>query len=222
MDVAWDILVIAGVEKARLVQGAVGFAGVRLDFKPYTHSLLAALALGVAVWLCCYYGRFLPSVLYAGPMLAAVVASHWLFDALVHRPDLPLYDSKFFFGSGLWDHSALTSLILEEGVFAGALTVYWWWGDGRTGRGSKQLVMFGLVLLGIQGVMGSLPLRRSFPFALFSSDAVAASWLAASGLLFYAGCAWWVNRLESRKELEGNYAGTKTRVVSSDAERLSD
>jgi len=53
-----------------------------------------------------------------------VALSHWCLDALVHRPDLPLYaGSPLEVGLGLWN-SIPTSVLLESLMFAGAVWLY--------------------------------------------------------------------------------------------------
>ena len=59
---------------------------------PWSHGLLAgvgwsALA-GVAALAC--YPRLGPARLRAALLVAAAVFSHWLLDALVHAPELPV------------------------------------------------------------------------------------------------------------------------------------
>jgi hypothetical protein len=51
------------------------------------------------------------------------VLSHWVFDWLVHRPDLPLYDNTATVGLGLWNYVGL-SLALEVLLLGGGLWLY--------------------------------------------------------------------------------------------------
>lgn len=120
-DLLWPLLVLAGVEKVRIdpdspLQMHIGF----LKY-PYSHSLVLTnvLALVVGVVLAWISGI---------PIVALVFvlgsASHWLLDAVVHLPDLPVLgfsggDKKV--GLGLWRHGPLTFAL--EFIFYAAVTV---------------------------------------------------------------------------------------------------
>jgi len=53
-----------------------------------------------------------------------VVVSHWVLDALTHRPDLPLVPGGAArIGLGLW-HSLLASLVVELAIFAVGVGLY--------------------------------------------------------------------------------------------------
>jgi hypothetical protein len=57
-------------------------------------------------------------------VLALAVVSHWLLDAVVHRPDLPLVPGgTHLVGLGLWSSLAAT-LLVEVTVFAGGVWLY--------------------------------------------------------------------------------------------------
>jgi hypothetical protein len=60
-----------------------------------------------------------------GAMVAgALVVSHWLLDALMHRPDLPLYPGgEVRVGLGLWNSLAGT-LTVELSLFAVGIWLY--------------------------------------------------------------------------------------------------
>lgn len=74
---------------------------------PYSHSLVAAIVWAAAAWCVTgVAGRQWVSVSRrAGPVVAAAVVSHWLLDALVHIPDLPIAGpGSTLVGLGLWEH----------------------------------------------------------------------------------------------------------------------
>ena len=57
-------------------------------------------------------------------VLGLAVVSHWLLDALTHRPDLPLLPSSpTLVGLGLWNSVAAT-VVVEGTMFAGAAAMY--------------------------------------------------------------------------------------------------
>jgi hypothetical protein len=72
--------------------------------------------------LRCEYdiSRYRRGALIAG----AAVLSHWLLDALAHRPDLPLYPgSTVYAGLGLWN-SVSGTIIVEVGMFVAGVWLY--------------------------------------------------------------------------------------------------
>lgn len=91
LDVLWAPLVILGIEKVRIVPGVTASNPLDLYYMPYTHSLVSAL-----VWsgLAAAAYRLLarPTRGRTALLLGLAVFSHWIFDLVVHRPDLPLYD----------------------------------------------------------------------------------------------------------------------------------
>jgi hypothetical protein len=53
-----------------------------------------------------------------------VLISHWLLDALSHRPDLPLYPgSSTYIGLGLWN-SRVATIVVESTIFAWGAMIY--------------------------------------------------------------------------------------------------
>src|SRR5215471_1915811 len=89
LDVAWAPLVLAGIEKVRIVPGVTASNPLDLYYMPYTHSLVYALVT-----------RRRPAAT-AALIVGAAVFSHWVLDLVVHRPDLPLYDNAAKVGLGL-------------------------------------------------------------------------------------------------------------------------
>src|SRR5216683_2494469 len=89
LDVFWSLFVLIGVEKVRIVPGITASNPLDLYYMPYTHSLVAAILWSVAVAVI---ARLLPGVTTrpAAVWVGIAVFSHWVFDLLVHRPDLPL------------------------------------------------------------------------------------------------------------------------------------
>jgi hypothetical protein len=72
---------------------------------PYSHGLLASIGwsalAGIATFL--WYPRLEHARVRAAAFVAAAVFSHWLLDALVHAPELPVAGSSSAkLGIGLW------------------------------------------------------------------------------------------------------------------------
>jgi hypothetical protein len=117
VDVAWAVLVLAGVERFRIEPGLPSNPLV-LEHMPWTHSLVATALWGGFASLAARR-----SFAWATPRAAAVlglaVASHWLLDLVVHRPDLTLWGAEPKLGLALWNHTGV-ALALELGLLGAA------------------------------------------------------------------------------------------------------
>jgi hypothetical protein len=121
LDELWPILLLAGIERVRIVPGLMAANVLDFEFYPYSHSLVAALAWAVLIGLAYFALRRCGRGAW---IVAACVASHWFLDVPMHRPDLPLYPgSRTLVGLGLWNSVPLT-LIVELALFALGLAVY--------------------------------------------------------------------------------------------------
>jgi hypothetical protein len=140
LDIAWAGLIMAGIEKVRVMPGLPGNP-LDLYFMPYTHSLPAALLwAGLAALVAARgFGRSRRTAL----LLGLVVLSHWGLDLLVHRPDLPLGFTGPKLGLGLWSLPQL-EMALEMALLA--LTGGWWIAV-RGRRGQRAGPALGLIAL---------------------------------------------------------------------------
>jgi len=120
LDLAWPVLVLAGVEEVRIAPGDNAFTRLAFVSYPITHSAAA-----VALWSVLFGAVYLARTGYrAGAWVTgALVASHWLLDAVVHRPDLPLWPGGPKVGLGLWG-SVPATLALEGAAFAAGAWLY--------------------------------------------------------------------------------------------------
>jgi hypothetical protein len=87
---------------------------------PYSHGLVASLAWSAAAGAVAFaaYRRQGAARVRIALLVAAAVSSHWLLDALVHRPELPLVGSDSpKVGLGLWS-SLPTALCIEVAILA--------------------------------------------------------------------------------------------------------
>jgi hypothetical protein len=142
LDVVWALLVLLGVEHLRL-DPSLPSNPLDLYDMPWTHSLAAAVVWSVLAGALA--SRWLASA-RAGAVVAATVASHWVFDWLVHRPDLPLWPGSAKLGLGLWDHPAW-ALALELSLLLGSAWLCARRMSAPAGRGIARLVA---ALAGIQ------------------------------------------------------------------------
>lgn len=121
IDLLWPTLLLAGAERVRIAPGATAVTPLVFEHYPWSHSLAAVLAwaaLAGALYFAVKRDR------RGATVLAALVASHWLLDAIVHAPDLPLYPgSATLAGMGAWSSVALT-LAIELPLFAAGAWLY--------------------------------------------------------------------------------------------------
>jgi hypothetical protein len=144
LDVAWAPLILLGIEKVRIVPGITASNPLDLYYMPYTHSLIAALLWSAAAFLGYrYVASIRPRA--AALVVSAAVFSHWVFDFLVHRPDLPLYDDTAKVGLGLWNMPML-AFGLEIFLLFGGMWLYF-----RSGAPRRlATAVFGLIMVVIQ------------------------------------------------------------------------
>ena len=125
LDLILWMLVLAGIESVEVPADFTRRHYFVFTF-PYSHGLLAGLgwsALGAGVtWLVTRSweserGR-------AAALVAAAVFSHWILDALVHVPGLPVSGSgSWMVGLGLWDRLPL-ALGIEVAVTIAGLVLF--------------------------------------------------------------------------------------------------
>lgn len=172
LDVIWSILVMAGVEKVRIVPGFMQGSPLDLYYMPYTHGLLGALVLsaflGGAVTL--FYRRNRAPVFW---VVAACVFSHWLLDLVVHKPDLWIYDGvKVGFGLWRWIWISLPLELVTLAVGA------WFYARYVPARGYGNVILWVFV-----AAMAGLELYGAFGLVPASPAAEARTALLAYGVL---------------------------------------
>ena len=121
LDLIWPLFLLLGWERVKIDPGNTAFTPLDFVSYPYSHSLATTM-----LWAAlCGYGYMQYTQDRAGAnVVGALVVSHWLLDALTHRPDLPLYPgSAVFVGASLWDNVAQT-LSIESAMFAAGVTLY--------------------------------------------------------------------------------------------------
>ena len=180
-DLLWPFLLLAGVEQVAIAPGDTAFTPLRFVSYPISHSLLTVL-MWALLWSVAYYvtrgdRRGACAVLL-------LVASHWLLDALTHRPDLPLSPwGQIRVGAGLWN-SVQVTLVLELVTFAVGMLLYLraTVPADRTARFATWSLFAMLVLIEIGTLLGPPP-----------PSAEAVAWVALS-LWLLVLWAWWADR----------------------------
>ena len=113
VDLLWPVFLLLGIERVVIVPGATAVTPLDFIYYPFSHSLLTDVG-----WACLFAGLYKIVKGRSALCLWFVVMSHWLLDALTHRPDLPLYPgSSRYVGLGLWNHR-IGTLLVEGLIFA--------------------------------------------------------------------------------------------------------
>ncbi len=156
LDLLWPLFLLAGWEKVLIEPGNTAFTPLAFVRYPFSHSLLAAVAWAL-LFAGSYYGLTRRGA--GSAVIGATVASHWLLDALVHRPDLPIFPgSGVRAGLGLWN-SVEATVVVEGLIFLSGAWLYLRQTRprDRAGRYSPFAFLAVLVLLYTANVLGPPP-----------------------------------------------------------------
>lgn len=156
VDLLWPIFLLLGLEHVRIDPGNTVVTPLDFYDYPITHSLLGSLGwafgLGIIYWTV---RRNLKGAWIVG----GTVLSHWVFDAIAHRPDLPILPGRGpMVGLGLWN-SLPGTIVVELGLFIAGLAIYL-----RSTRSQDRIGFYGLwclivilVLIWLGNVFGPPP-----------------------------------------------------------------
>ena len=122
IDLLWPVLLIAGVERVRVDPGNTAFTPLAFDAYPWSHSLAMVLLWSL---LGGFVTRAITGKSRPAWIVGVLVLSHWVLDALTHRPDLPLapWESAPRVGLELWSSIPATFLV-EGAIFATGIALY--------------------------------------------------------------------------------------------------
>jgi hypothetical protein len=179
-DALWPLLLLLGLEEVRIAPGITAVTPLDFVAYPYSHSL-AALAVWAGLFGLVHLA--LRRERTSAWVLGLLVLSHWVLDALSHRPDMPVYPGGPLVGAGLW-FSLPATLAVEFGLYLAGVWIYLAHTRARDRTGSLALwcLVALLVVLYLGATFGPPP-----P----SVHALAASALA--GWLFVPW-AYWIDR----------------------------
>lgn len=184
LDLLWPLFLLAGLEQVRVDPRNTRFTGLAFDSYPWSHSLAMVLAWGA---LAAVVSARATAARRTGLLVGAVVLSHWGLDALVHRPDLPLWPGGPVAGLGLWN-SVPATLAVEGALFACG-TAAWLRVAGPQGAPGR-IAYWGLILL--TGAVWILqPCAPPPPSATAVAVGGLATWLLPPW-------AWWIDRAAAR------------------------
>jgi hypothetical protein len=148
VDFLWAGFVIAGVEKVRIVENFIGLSPLDLYYMPFTHGLPSAVLLSLL------FGGVV-GLAFKGNRVAIVAAVattaflHWLFDWIVHAPDLPLIFNEMKVGIGLWAYPQV-SVPLEVGLLFLGIWLYERAAPSPRRAGTVALWLLGLAMAALQ------------------------------------------------------------------------
>lgn len=131
LDLLWPAFLLLGWEHARIAPGITRVQPLDFYDYPISHSLLMTV-----VWSSLAGAAYYAVRRDAGgaKIVGILVASHWVLDFVVHRPDLPLWPGGPLAGLGLWN-SWVASLFIEFLIFAAGVWTYLKSGKARDGIG---------------------------------------------------------------------------------------
>ncbi len=155
-DIIWPLFLALGWEKVRIIPGWTAVNALDFTRYPLSHSLLADV--GWAFLLGGIYLVFRKNLRGAFWVWFCVL-SHWLLDAIAHRPDLPLYPgSSTLAGLGLWN-SVSGTLLVEGTLFIAAVILYSYATEPRDKTGDYAYRSFVglLIFLYLLGLMSPAP-----------------------------------------------------------------
>ena len=121
IDLVWPLFLLAGIERVAIDPGNTAFTPLDFVHYPWTLRLVAALGWSVAAaaGASVVVRRTAERVL-----VGALVFSHWVLDAVTHRPDLPLWPGDApKVGLGLWN-SIPATIAVEGALTAAGLWLY--------------------------------------------------------------------------------------------------
>jgi len=128
VDLIFFSLTLFGLENFNLIENYTESTHFKLEYMPYSHSLVAVLSWSIAIYLVLKLlmnkEKQQSEKMTVTMAVAIAVISHWCLDLVVHTPDLPLFiDNTHFYGFGLWNNAMLT-YILEAILLVGGLYLY--------------------------------------------------------------------------------------------------
>ena len=179
-DMLWPLLLLAGIERVRIVPGLLPASPFDFTSYPISHSLAAQLGWGALLGLIYFAvkrdGR---SALLVG----GLVPTHWLLDFIAHRPDMPIYPGGAKYGLGMWNSVPLT-ISVEYVLFAVGIALYLSATRAKDNTGKLALWSF-VVLLGVL-----------YPASLFGPPPPSVQALAWSAIAIWLTVPWagWADR----------------------------
>lgn len=158
IDVVWSVLIILGIEKNRVIPGINGENFLDNYYIPFTHSLPGALFIsGIAFFIYKMVRKSNREALIFG----LVVFSHWLFDLISHRPDIPLWGGTYKVGFGL-SYYPIADFLTQASFFLIGIALYVTSTVPVSKIGKYGIAVFALLMVAFQAVL-TMPTSPSSP-----------------------------------------------------------
>lgn len=187
VDILFFPFVLLGIERINIIENYTQSTHFQLEYMPFTHSLVSSI-----LWAAVAYGLF-RWVFVKDKSVALVVAiavfSHWVFDLLMHTPDLPLLgDASLKLGLGIWNNAGV-AYVLEAALLLGALWLYLGSTTAISKGGKYGMAVFVvfMLLMNIGNIFGPLQTDSK---VIMSVSALAAYFL-------FAAIAFWLDKKRS-------------------------
>jgi len=187
IDILFFPLVLLGIERMNILENFTQSTHFELEYMPYTHSLVGSL-----FWAGIAYALFRWLIVKKNSVaivVALAVFSHWLFDLVVHTPDLPLWsDTSLKLGFGLWNN-AIATYALEAVLLVSALWLYLRSTSATSAVGKYGMSVFVvfLLLVNVLNIFG--PLQGDSKLVLAIS--------ALTSYFLFAAVAFWLDTRRS-------------------------
>jgi hypothetical protein len=181
VDLLWPIFLLLGLEHVRIDPGNTVVTPLDFYDYPITHSLLGGLAWSLVMGLIYFAARRYSRGAW---IVGACVFSHWVLDAITHRPDLLLVPGgEANVGLGLWN-SLLGTVMVEGGIFLTGVVLYRRLTDSRdrAGRYAFWSLVVLLAVIWVANLAGPTP-----PGATEIAIVALAGWL-------FVPWAYWIDR----------------------------
>lgn len=182
-DILWPVFLMARIEFVEILPpGGNPFLTLSFLSYPWSHSLMM-----VVMWGAGFAGLYYALTRYRAAVLVifAGVLSHWVLDAVTHRPDMPLTPwTPQLVGLGLWN-SVPATVGVESLMFAIGVWVY-----STTTRARDRIGRWGwwgLVLLLVVAYAGNV---RGTP----PPTVTALAWTGIIATVIVTPLAWWLDR----------------------------
>jgi hypothetical protein len=121
LDLLFPILVLLGLEHVRPDPGNTAFTPYDFYDYPISHSLITSIAWSIAFGLIYFAIR---RDRKGSWVLGICVLSHWILDAISHRPDVPIAPGlSAYVGLGLWN-SIPATVVVEGAMFVVGVILY--------------------------------------------------------------------------------------------------
>jgi hypothetical protein len=106
VDFLFFSFALFGFERFSLIKNYTESTHFRLDYMPFSHSLVASFLWAAAIYLLVmlFISHQSKQVWKTALVISLAIVSRWCEDLLVHTPDLPLFlDNSYLLGFGLWN-----------------------------------------------------------------------------------------------------------------------